>query len=1186
MGAVVLLFAVFLLDLCETKGSSTVTPVFVQTGKDLLLDVKEPVTLDDDSDFTWRHNGTINIVKVFGNNKPKIYKEGAESLGNYSLLLKNVQQNDSGTYRALISAAKQRTVAEYKVTVQDPVSAVNLTVNCSSAPNITVTCSTVDSRISSTFRCDNKTCSRERSDATTDPSSIDVYLDEGFIICNHSNHVSSEHKKEIKSVCEPPAVHDGALCLIQTAVPAAVLAPIVICGFLFIIYPVSAVNLTVNCSSAPNITVTCSTVDSRISSTFRCDNKTCSRERSDATTDPSSIDVYLDEGFIICNHSNYVSWEHKKEIKSVCEPPPEAPGSSAVTPVFVKKGDDLLLNVTEDVPQDFIIVVWKFRKNILVSFSPDGKTKVSDAYTGRVETSVKKFSVKLKNLQEADSGVYTARVTGQEEQTLDEYNVTVQAPVSPVGLTVDSVSNSSDSCNLTVTCSTQDSHISSTLRCDTQTCSQEGGERPEVTTSGASLHVYLVKDSIICNHSNQDIVIFDREEKMGATARPADPTNDASGPSPVSEYSLVGLTLDPLRLEGTLCQKAWSSAVTPVFVKKGDDLLLNVTEDVPENFFIVTWKIREKILATFSPDGKPTVSDAYTGRVETSVKKFSVKLKNLQEADSGVYTARVIAQEEQTLDEYNVTVQAPVSPVGLTVDSVSNSSDSCNLTVTCSTQDSHISSTLRCDTQTCSQEGGERPEVTTSGASLHVYLVNDSIICSHSNQVSWTKNMTNIQNFCPQHVGFKQPRNHVITYVIATVGVLVVILSITAGVFKLRQRGTGSSAVTPVFVKKGDDLLLNVTNADNIDDDVVVWNFNKKAVLVRFFPDGKPKVSDAYTGRVETSVKKFSVKLKNLQEADSGVYTARVIGEVQQTLDGYNVTVQAPVSPVGLTVDSVSSSSDSCNLTVTCSTQDSHISSTLRCDTQTCSQEGGERSEVTTSGASLHVYLENDSIICNHSNQVSWTKNMMEIQDFCPQHVGSSAVTPVFVKKGDDLLLNVTEDGDLDDFVVVWNFNKKAVLNLQEADSGVYTAQATGEVEQTLVEYNVTVQAPVSPVGLTVDSVSSSSDSCNLTVTCSTQDSHISSTLRCDTQTCSQEGGERSEVTTSGASLHVYLENDSIICNHSNQVSWTKNMTDIQQPCIDAVGVLAVILIISAGVFKLRQRGTHGEYSLTRVSNK
>ncbi|XP_019121418.2 uncharacterized protein LOC109140113 isoform X4 [Larimichthys crocea] len=223
-----------------------------------------------------------------------------------------------------------------------------------------------------------------------------------------------------------------------------------------------------------------------------------------------------------------------------------------------------------------------------------------------------------------------------------------------------------------------------------------------------------------------------------------------------------------------------SSAVTPVFVKKGDDLLLNVTDDdVPQRFIIVAWKFRENSLATFSPFGETKVSDAYTGRVEFPVKKFSVKLKNLQEADSGVYTAQAIGEVQQTL-KYNVIVQAPVSPVGLTVDSVSSSSDSCNLTVTCSTQDSHISSTLRCDTQTCSQEGGERSEVTTSGASLHVYLVNDSIICNHSNQVSWTENMTNIRDFCPQHAGFVSAGISVclVKTVVFSVGLIVMVAAV------------------------------------------------------------------------------------------------------------------------------------------------------------------------------------------------------------------------------------------------------------------------------------------------------------------------------------------------------------------------------------------------------------------------
>ncbi|XP_038573330.1 uncharacterized protein LOC119901751 isoform X2 [Micropterus salmoides] len=594
------------------------------------------------------------------------------------------------------------------------------------------------------------------------------------------------------------------------------------------------------------------------------------------------------------------------------------------------------------------------------------------------------------------------------------------------------------------------------------------------------------------------------------------------------------------------CQMQGSSAVTPVFVQKGKDVLLNITTaDVPQNFFILSWRFNQKdVLVTFFPDKEPTVSNNYTGRIETDVKKYSLKLKNLQEADSGVYTARVTgSEEERILAEYNVTVQGPVSPVELSVDSASSSSDSCNLTVTCRTQDSNISSTFTCDNQTCSPEGGERSEVTTSAASLHVYLLNDSIICNHSNQVSWTEDIRKAEHFCPQHAG--------------------------------------SSAVTPVFVQKGKDVLLNVMTADVPENFFILsWRFNQKDVLVTFFPDKEPKVSNNYTGRIETDVKKYSLKLNNLQEADNGVYTARVTGsEEERILAEYNVTVQGPVSPVELSVDSASSSSDSCNLTVTCRTQDSNISSTFTCDNQTCSQEGGERSEVTTSAASLHVYLLNDSIICNHSNQVSWTEDIRKAKHFCPQHAGSSAVTPVFVQKGKDVLLNVvTADVPQNFFILSWRFNTKVLVayfpdkeptvytgrietdvkkysvkvkNLQEADSGVYTARVTGsEEERILAEYNVTVQGPVSPVELSVDSVSSSSDSCNLTVTCRTQDSHISSTFTCDTQTCSQEGGERSEVTTSGASLHVYLLNDSIICNHSNQVSWTKDIKKAEHFCL------------------------------------
>ncbi|XP_078119482.1 LOW QUALITY PROTEIN: SLAM family member 6-like [Sander vitreus] len=199
------------------------------------------------------------------------------------------------------------------------------------------------------------------------------------------------------------------------------------------------------------------------------------------------------------------------------------------------------------------------------------------------------------------------------------------------------------------------------------------------------------------------------------------------------------------------------------------------------------------------------------------------------------------------------------------------------------------------------------------------------------------------------------------------------------------------SAETPVFVQKGEDVLLNVTIANVAKEDTVTWKFNKTVNLVRFLPDKEPKVSDNYSGRIELLVK-YSVKLKNLQEADSGVYTVIVSGDTDQQITGYKITVQNPVSPVNLSVDSVSSSSDWCNLTVSCRTQDSHINSTFRCDTHTCSQEGGERPQVTPSAADLHVYLSNGSIICNHSNQVSWTKDMKTIKNVC-RHAGPEIVS-------------------------------------------------------------------------------------------------------------------------------------------------------------------------------------------------
>ncbi|XP_054483383.1 uncharacterized protein LOC129116557, partial [Anoplopoma fimbria] len=185
--------------------------------------------------------------------------------------------------------------------------------------------------------------------------------------------------------------------------------------------------------------------------------------------------------------------------------------------------------------------------------------------------------------------------------------------------------------------------------------------------------------------------------------------------------------------------------------------------------------------------------------IEFAVKKFSVILKNLQKADSGVYTALVLTNRgDQPLAEHKVTVEDPVSPVNLTVVPVDPvdplvSRSSCNLIVTCSTQDSNISSTIRCVNQTCSQEGGEQSEVTTSGASLRVHLLNSSIICNHSNHVSWTKEIKMIEDFCPKYADPPPPppsSNHIVI-VICVIFLILIIMVVPLGLFlHHRQRGT------------------------------------------------------------------------------------------------------------------------------------------------------------------------------------------------------------------------------------------------------------------------------------------------------------------------------------------------------------------------------------------------------------
>ncbi|XP_040910557.1 SLAM family member 9-like [Toxotes jaculatrix] len=284
----------------------------------------------------------------------------------------------------------------------------------------------------------------------------------------------------------------------------------------------------------------------------------------------------------------------------------------------------------------------------------------------------------------------------------------------------------------------------------------------------------------------------------------------------------------------------------------------------------------------------------------------------------------------------------------------------------------------------------------------------------------------------------------------------------------------GSGAVTPAFVQTGKDLRLQImTPVFLVDRSEFRWKF-KDENIIRLFHDNTTKIIGRYEGRADISVRNYSLLLKNVQQNDSGLYSAHLIGDDDKYVSEYNVTVQDPVSPVHLIVDSVPTSSGSCNVTVTCSTQDSHhINSTFTCDNQTCSQDRGETSKTTTSAASLQVYLWNGSIICNYSNQVSWAKDVKTTENICPQLAESSSnnvVTMVLIP----LVIIIIILG-----VIAGNCKKRTKDQREDTDNTVYAVPEVGPTAQPLTESSTNDASGLSPtstyclVGFPIGSVGS-----------------------------------------------------------------------------------------------------------------
>uniref|UniRef100_A0A673HAB3 CD48 antigen-like n=1 Tax=Sinocyclocheilus rhinocerous TaxID=307959 RepID=A0A673HAB3_9TELE len=174
-------------------------------------------------------------------------------------------------------------------------------------------------------------------------------------------------------------------------------------------------------------------------------------------------------------------------------------GFSAEISVVVQTGNSVQLHIqTRELPE-FDDLSWKNDKSeIIVRYTSETKrVRLHSSYKDRVDFNDTTFSLTLKNMQKTDSGLYTARASGESDNNIVTYRVSVIDAVEAPVLTVNSNWLSGNFCTVNFTCRAHELMITSSYQ--NNRCS------PEETSTSSDNHTLRLScscDSIICNYSN------------------------------------------------------------------------------------------------------------------------------------------------------------------------------------------------------------------------------------------------------------------------------------------------------------------------------------------------------------------------------------------------------------------------------------------------------------------------------------------------------------------------------------------------------------------------------------------------------------------------------------------------------------------------------------------------------------
>uniref|UniRef100_A0A8C2A7D9 Si:dkey-53k12.1 n=1 Tax=Cyprinus carpio TaxID=7962 RepID=A0A8C2A7D9_CYPCA len=202
-------------------------------------------------------------------------------------------------------------------------------------------------------------------------------------------------------------------------------------------------------------------------------------------------------------------------------------------------------------------------------------------------------------------------------------------------------------------------------------------------------------------------------------------------------------------------------------------------------------------------------------------------------------------------------------------------------------------------------------------------------------------------------------------------------------------------AENAVSVQTGSSVQLDIQIDKLLPFDTLVWMNHESENIVTF--SKKTVETEINNYRVVFNQSTFFLTLKNTQKTDSGLYTAEIFGSKNINVAKYRVSVIDAVEAPVLTVNSNRSSSDSCTVNFTCRAHELMIDSSYQ--NNSCSPE-----EVTSQINTLILDCSEESIICNHSNPVSWKEDRINIIQLCNNNkkndskndkTGSSLLWPV-----------------------------------------------------------------------------------------------------------------------------------------------------------------------------------------------